>query len=50
MRDRIGRTIAHYDLYGLPGGNPLILRAILGHEPRTMTAYLRELASASTAE
>jgi hypothetical protein len=35
--------IAHYDRYGLPGGNPLVLRAILGREPRTLIDYLREL-------
>jgi hypothetical protein len=34
----------HYDRHGLPGGNPLVLRAILGREPRTLTDYFRELA------
>ena len=43
--DGIRRMVAHYDRYGLPGGNPLVLRAILGREPRTLTDYFRELAS-----
>jgi hypothetical protein len=36
---------ADYDLYGFPGGNALVLRAILGREPRTLQQYLRELAN-----
>jgi uncharacterized protein YbjT (DUF2867 family) len=32
-----------YDTHGLLG-NPLVLRAILGHEPRTLRAYFEELA------
>jgi uncharacterized protein YbjT (DUF2867 family) len=43
VRDRMSKMIAHYDRYGLPGGNPLVLRAILGREPRTLSEYLREL-------
>ncbi len=35
---------ADYDRYGFPGGNALILRAILGREPRTLRAYIEELA------
>ena len=41
----MSKMIAHYDRYGLPGGNPLVLRAILGREPRTLSKYLHELAS-----
>ncbi|TIU90484.1 MAG: hypothetical protein E5W03_00435 [Mesorhizobium sp.] len=33
----------HYDHHGLLG-NPLTLRAILGREPRSLRAYLEELA------
>lgn len=33
-----------YDVHGLVG-NPLILRAILGREPRTLRAYFEELAA-----
>ena len=36
---------ADYDRYGFPGGNALVLRAILGREPRTLRQYLAELAS-----
>jgi hypothetical protein len=37
--------MAHYDRYGLPGGHPLVLRTILGREPRSLKEYFRELAS-----
>ena len=39
------RMMAHYDSHGLPGGNPLVLRSILGREPRSLKDYFRELAS-----
>jgi hypothetical protein len=39
------RMMAHYDRHGLPGGNPLVLRAILGREPRSLKDYFRELAA-----
>lgn len=45
FRDGMTRMMAHYDRYGLPGGNALVLRAILGREPRTLKDYFRELAS-----
>jgi uncharacterized protein YbjT (DUF2867 family) len=45
FRDGMTRMMAHYDKYGLPGGNPLVLRSILGREPRSLTDYFRELAS-----
>lgn len=35
---------ADYDQHGFPGGNALVLRAILGREPRTLRQYLQELA------
>jgi uncharacterized protein YbjT (DUF2867 family) len=34
----------HYDRYGLPGGNDLVLRAALGHEARTLADYFAEVA------
>jgi len=37
--------MAHYDKYGLAGGNALVLRAALSREPRTVEQYVRELAS-----
>jgi uncharacterized protein YbjT (DUF2867 family) len=45
LRDGMRRMIAHYDSYGLPGGNALVLRAILGREPRTLENFFHELAS-----
>lgn len=45
FRDGMTRMMAHYDRHGLPGGNPLVLRAILGREPRTLELYFRELAA-----
>ena len=41
----MARMLAHYDRHGLPGGNPLVLRAILGREPRTLSDYFHERAS-----
>jgi uncharacterized protein YbjT (DUF2867 family) len=45
FRDGMTRMMAHYDRHGLPGGNPLVLRAILGREPRSLAQYFRELAA-----
>jgi uncharacterized protein YbjT (DUF2867 family) len=46
MREGLTRMLAHYDEHGLPGGNPSVLRAILGREPRSLRQYFRELATA----
>jgi uncharacterized protein YbjT (DUF2867 family) len=45
MRDGMQKMYAHYNLYGFPGGNALVLRAILGREPRPLRQYFYELAS-----
>jgi uncharacterized protein YbjT (DUF2867 family) len=45
FRDGMRRMMAHYDGHGLPGGNALVLRTILGREPRSLKDYFRELAS-----
>jgi hypothetical protein len=45
MRDGMQKMYAHYDLYGFPGGNAVVLRAILGREPRPLRQYFYELAS-----
>lgn len=37
-----------YSRFGFPGGNDLILRTILGREPRTMKAYIAELVAQTT--
>jgi uncharacterized protein YbjT (DUF2867 family) len=44
-RDGMVRMMAHYDRHGFTGGNGLVLRAILGREPRSLLDYFRELAS-----
>jgi uncharacterized protein YbjT (DUF2867 family) len=45
FRDGMRRMMAHYDKHGLPGGNPLVLRSILGREPRSLQDYFHELAT-----
>lgn len=46
VRDGMTRMMAHYDRHGFPGGNGLVLHAILGREPRSLLDYFRELATA----
>ncbi|MEH2003311.1 MAG: NmrA family NAD(P)-binding protein [Nostoc sp.] len=45
IREGMKKMYAHYDRYGFPGGNALVLRAILGREPRSVRQYFYELAS-----
>lgn len=45
FREGLRQLYAYYDQYDFPGGNALILRAILGREPRTMQQYIQELAT-----
>lgn len=40
------RMTAHYDAHGFPGGNALVLRAVLGREPRTLARFFSEQAAA----
>ena len=42
MREGMMRMQAYYDVHGLRGGNGLVLRAILGREPRSLADYVRE--------
>ncbi|PSB30789.1 SDR family oxidoreductase [Stenomitos frigidus] len=44
-REGMRKIYANYDQQGFPGGNALVLRAILGQEPRTLRQYIQELAS-----
>lgn len=44
LREGLMRMNAHYDKYGFPGGNALILQAVLGREPRLLRQYIYELA------
>ena len=50
LRQGLQLMNAHYDQYGFPGGNALILQAILGREPRTLREYIQELVSQPTDE
>jgi uncharacterized protein YbjT (DUF2867 family) len=43
-REGLRRMYAHYNQYGFPGGNSLILRTIIAREPRTLKQFLHELA------
>lgn len=45
VRDGLTRMMAHYDQHGFAGGNALVLRAILGREPRSLKQYFHELAT-----
>lgn len=45
QRDGLTRMMAHYDQHGFTGGNGLVLRAILGREPRSLLDYFHELAA-----
>ncbi|KAM3095857.1 SDR family oxidoreductase [Phormidesmis sp. 146-12] len=44
MREGMRTMYADYDQHGFPGGNALVLQAILGREPRTLQQYIQELA------
>lgn len=44
-RDGLARLMASYDRYGFAGGNAVVLRAVLGREPRTLTQYVADLAA-----
>ncbi len=44
MRDGLAQMYTDLDQFGLPGGNALVLEAILGREPRSLEQYVNELA------
>ena len=44
FRDGMLAMMSSYDRYGFAGGNALVLRAMLGREPRTLRQYVEELA------
>ena len=46
FRDGMERMFADYDKFGFPGGNALVLRTILGREPRTLKDFFTEQANA----
>lgn len=43
-RDGLKQMYEDFDRHGLPGGNPLVLRAVLEREPRSLADYLRQRA------
>lgn len=44
FKDGLVRMMRHYDRFGFPGGNALVLRAVLGREPRTVRQFVHDLA------
>lgn len=48
-REGMRMMYADYDQYGFPGGNALVLQAILEREPRTLRQYIQELANRKAA-
>lgn len=42
VRDGLEAMNADHDKYGFPGGNSLVLKAVLGREPRTLASYIQE--------
>jgi uncharacterized protein YbjT (DUF2867 family) len=47
VRDGLRKMYDDYNRFGFPGGNALVLRAILDREPRTLTSFFAELAADS---
>jgi hypothetical protein len=43
LKDGLQTMYQHYDRYGFPGGNALVLRAVLERDPRTLEAFFEEL-------
>ena len=44
VREGLKAMTGHYDQHGFPGGNSLVLTAMLGREPLTVPAFIQELA------
>ena len=44
MRDGLKAMNEHYDRHGFPGGNALVLTAMLGRQPCTVRGFIEELA------
>jgi uncharacterized protein YbjT (DUF2867 family) len=47
LRESFQNIDTFYSKYGFPGDNSLVLRTILGREPRTMRGYIEELVAES---
>lgn len=48
MRSGLKRMYADYNQYGFRGGNAVVLKSLLGREPRTLKEFFRELAIRNT--
>ncbi|HEY1986847.1 MAG TPA: NmrA family NAD(P)-binding protein [Terracidiphilus sp.] len=44
VRDGLKRMYADYNQFGFHGGNSLVLKSVLGREPRTLREFFQELA------
>lgn len=44
LRENLRVMYEDYDQYGFPGGNAIVLRTLLGREPRSLQQYFQELA------
>jgi hypothetical protein len=44
VRTGLKRMYSDYDQCGFPGGNALVLRKVLGREPRSLRQFFEELA------
>jgi uncharacterized protein YbjT (DUF2867 family) len=49
LRENLRVMYQNYDQYSFPGGNAIVLRTILGREPRSLQQYFQELASRKVA-
>ncbi|MEH1943646.1 MAG: NmrA family NAD(P)-binding protein [Nostoc sp.] len=49
LRDRLRVMYQDYDRYGFPGGNAIVLRTLLGREPRSLPQYFQELVNRKVA-
>lgn len=47
---RVAAMFAHYDRFGLPGGNPRVLRMMLGRDPTRFEAFVRRLVASGAKE
>jgi hypothetical protein len=45
VREGLKRMYADYNQYGFHGGNALVLKSILGREPRTLREFFQEIVS-----
>jgi uncharacterized protein YbjT (DUF2867 family) len=45
VRDGLQRMYAYYNQYGFPGGNPLVLRAVLNRDPQSLMQFFQALAN-----